>query len=277
MGRCGRMTALAALAAIVLVAAPMAVAKSAEAAACNASITLPKDFCATVCRQGRTCPPNGGGRDGTLYVNTWSGADYGNDKPPAGGFLLAFKDTKGTGSADIKERFGASGPRAVMAAPASASTRMHFMPRSMTGSCAIPSNPAKRFRPPSPLLSLSNGDTQAGAFRNTAVTRRLKLTNVQNASVPSVQCTNPNPLSELNQWTIASVDADGTMATGCDCLVPAFRSHLGVNNSHHQSRADAVVCSSCIGPCSCSNWSNPTRSLFPSFCYAHNTFRYGQP
>jgi glucose/arabinose dehydrogenase len=44
------------------------------------------------------------GRDGTLYVNT----SYDNDKSPTGGFLLALKDTKGTGSADLKERFGAT-------------------------------------------------------------------------------------------------------------------------------------------------------------------------
>jgi hypothetical protein len=108
MARISRDCGHAALAAIVLVAAPMAFARSAEAAAC-----MPASLCHgllrhCLCRQGRTCPPNGGGSCGTLYVNTWSGADYGNDKPPAGGFLLALKDTTGTGSADIKERFGGS-------------------------------------------------------------------------------------------------------------------------------------------------------------------------
>ena len=44
--------------------------------------------------------------DGTVYVNTWSGVYYGNDTPPAGGFLIALKDTKGTGHADMNVRFG---------------------------------------------------------------------------------------------------------------------------------------------------------------------------
>jgi hypothetical protein len=72
----------AALAAIVLVAAPMAVAGSAEAAACIAGITLPKGFCATIFAD-KVGPARqmAVGRDGTLYVNTWSRADYGNDKP----------------------------------------------------------------------------------------------------------------------------------------------------------------------------------------------------
>jgi glucose/arabinose dehydrogenase len=66
-------------------------------------------FCATIfadkvghARQMAVAP------DGTLYVNSWSGTYYGDDKPPAGGFLLALKDTKGTGSADAQERFGAT-------------------------------------------------------------------------------------------------------------------------------------------------------------------------
>ena len=44
--------------------------------------------------------------DGTVYVNTWSGIYYGNDKPHDGGFLIALKDTKGTGHADVNVRFG---------------------------------------------------------------------------------------------------------------------------------------------------------------------------
>jgi glucose/arabinose dehydrogenase/mono/diheme cytochrome c family protein len=44
--------------------------------------------------------------DGVVYVNTWSGRYYGNDRPHAGGFLVALKDTKGTGKADVNERFG---------------------------------------------------------------------------------------------------------------------------------------------------------------------------
>jgi glucose/arabinose dehydrogenase/mono/diheme cytochrome c family protein len=38
----------------------------------------------------------------------WSGRYYGNDKPPAGGFLVALQDTKGDGRADNVVRFGPS-------------------------------------------------------------------------------------------------------------------------------------------------------------------------
>ncbi len=41
-----------------------------------------------------------------VYVNTWSGRYYGNDKPHSGGFLVALQDTKGTGHADVNVRFG---------------------------------------------------------------------------------------------------------------------------------------------------------------------------
>jgi len=41
-----------------------------------------------------------------VYVNTWSGTYYGNDKTPAGGFLVALQDTKGDGRADVVSRFG---------------------------------------------------------------------------------------------------------------------------------------------------------------------------
>jgi glucose/arabinose dehydrogenase len=44
--------------------------------------------------------------NGVLYVNTWSGRYYRNDKPPAGGFLIALKDTTGNGRADVVVRFG---------------------------------------------------------------------------------------------------------------------------------------------------------------------------
>ena len=44
--------------------------------------------------------------DGVLDVNTWSGVYYGNDKPPAGGFLVALQDKSGGGKADAVERFG---------------------------------------------------------------------------------------------------------------------------------------------------------------------------
>jgi glucose/arabinose dehydrogenase len=73
----------------------------------NGGITLPPGFCATVfadnlghARQMVFGP------DGVLYVNTWSGTYYHNDKVPPGGFLIALKDSKGDGHADKIERFG---------------------------------------------------------------------------------------------------------------------------------------------------------------------------
>jgi glucose/arabinose dehydrogenase/mono/diheme cytochrome c family protein len=73
----------------------------------NGAITPPPGFCATVfadnighARQMVLAP------NGVLYVNTWSGRYYRNDKPPAGGFLIALKDTTGNGRADVVVRFG---------------------------------------------------------------------------------------------------------------------------------------------------------------------------
>ncbi len=73
----------------------------------NGGITLPPGFCATVFADNigharhLVIAPNG-----VVYVNTWSGRYYGNDTPPAGGFLVALQDTKGTGKADVVRRFG---------------------------------------------------------------------------------------------------------------------------------------------------------------------------
>jgi glucose/arabinose dehydrogenase/mono/diheme cytochrome c family protein len=73
----------------------------------DAGLSLPNGFCATIfadkvghARQLVVTP------DGTVYVNTWSGVYYNNDTPPEGGFLIALKDTKGTGHADVNVRFG---------------------------------------------------------------------------------------------------------------------------------------------------------------------------
>jgi glucose/arabinose dehydrogenase/cytochrome c5 len=75
----------------------------------DVGLSLPRGFCATVfadrighARQMAVGP------DGTLYVNTWSGVYYANDKPHDGGFLVALKDTKGAGKADVRVRFGPS-------------------------------------------------------------------------------------------------------------------------------------------------------------------------
>ena len=88
-------------------AAPSAYSQEKDCPASEADIMLPKGFCATVfadkvghARQAVVAP------DGTLYLNTWSGVYYNNDTPHEGGFLVALKDTKGTGSADVVSRFG---------------------------------------------------------------------------------------------------------------------------------------------------------------------------
>ncbi len=100
----------------LLASAPAALAQGGPsraapaAAACagdNGGITLAPGFCASVFADNigharhLVVAPNG-----VVYVNTWSGRYYGNDKPPAGGFLVALQDTKGTGEADVVTRFG---------------------------------------------------------------------------------------------------------------------------------------------------------------------------
>jgi len=80
---------------------------SGECPSGNAGLSLPKGFCATVfadnighARQMAV------GKDGTVYANTWSGVYYKNTDLPPGGFIVAMKDTKGTGTADVVKRFG---------------------------------------------------------------------------------------------------------------------------------------------------------------------------
>jgi glucose/arabinose dehydrogenase len=92
---------------IHLVSFGPAMSEESTCAVTDADISLPKGFCATIfadkvghARQIVAAP------DGTVYVNTWSGVYYGNDTPPSGGFLIALKDTKGTGHADVNIRFG---------------------------------------------------------------------------------------------------------------------------------------------------------------------------
>jgi glucose/arabinose dehydrogenase/cytochrome c5 len=104
--------------AALLTAAPPALAQSrstgsapAGCARDNGGITLSPGFCATVFADNighirhMAVAPNG-----VLYVNTWSGRYFHNDTPPPGGFLVALKDSKGSGSADVIERFGAGVP-----------------------------------------------------------------------------------------------------------------------------------------------------------------------
>ncbi|HTQ54939.1 MAG TPA: c-type cytochrome [Bryobacteraceae bacterium] len=73
----------------------------------DSGLKLPAGFCATVfadnighARHMAVSP------SGVLYVNTWSGAYYGSEKPREGGFLVALQDKTGTGKADVIERFG---------------------------------------------------------------------------------------------------------------------------------------------------------------------------
>jgi glucose/arabinose dehydrogenase/mono/diheme cytochrome c family protein len=73
----------------------------------DSGLKLPSGFCATIFADGIgharhiVVAPNG-----VLYVNTWSGRYYGNDKPHDGGFLVALQDKAGAGKADVVERFG---------------------------------------------------------------------------------------------------------------------------------------------------------------------------
>jgi glucose/arabinose dehydrogenase len=106
-----RATGSAVLACLAIVAgSAQAASEPAAKASCNsgaAGIKLPPGFCATVfadnighARHMAVSPR------GVVYVNTWSGRYYGNDSVPAGGFLVALKDTDGDGKADLNERFG---------------------------------------------------------------------------------------------------------------------------------------------------------------------------
>ena len=81
-----------------------------KSAACpedDTGLRLPAGFCATVFADAI-----GHARhlvvaaNGVVYVNTWSGRYYGNDKPHAGGFLVALQDTNGSGKANVNQRFG---------------------------------------------------------------------------------------------------------------------------------------------------------------------------
>ncbi|WP_052699195.1 PQQ-dependent sugar dehydrogenase [Hyphomicrobium sp. 99] len=78
-------------------------ALAAEEQSCNANagITLPKGFCATIFADHVGAPRHlAVGSDGTVYVNNR------HRKPTPGGSLLALKDSKGDGHADIIQRFG---------------------------------------------------------------------------------------------------------------------------------------------------------------------------
>ncbi len=95
-------------AASVVFARDQAAAPATRAPACqNAGLKLPAGFCATVFADhighARHLAVAG---SGVVYVTTWSGRYYGNQPPPAGGFLVALQDTSGRGKADVVRRFG---------------------------------------------------------------------------------------------------------------------------------------------------------------------------
>jgi glucose/arabinose dehydrogenase len=87
--------------------------RSAAPAGCprdDSGLKLPPGFCATV-----FADDTGHARhlvvspDGVVYVNTWSGRYYATDgrtQPSDRGFLVALKDTQGTGKADVIQHFG---------------------------------------------------------------------------------------------------------------------------------------------------------------------------
>jgi glucose/arabinose dehydrogenase/mono/diheme cytochrome c family protein len=81
----------------------------------NGGLSLPPGFCATLFADHLGHARHlAVAADGTVYVNTWSGDyyTYGHvDKLPPGGFLVALRDTHGTGHADVISRFGDGVPQ----------------------------------------------------------------------------------------------------------------------------------------------------------------------
>ena len=73
----------------------------------NGGLTLPPGFCATIFADSIgharhvVVAPNG-----DVYVNTWSGAYFGGDKGPPGGYLVLLRDTTHDGRADVITHFG---------------------------------------------------------------------------------------------------------------------------------------------------------------------------
>ena len=75
----------------------------------DSSLHLPAGFCASVFADhighARHLVVSG---SGVVYVNTWSGRYYAGQPVHPGGFLIALRDTTGSGRANIVERFGAT-------------------------------------------------------------------------------------------------------------------------------------------------------------------------
>jgi glucose/arabinose dehydrogenase len=83
---------------------------SSEASVCkgdNGGLSLSPGFCATIFADNVGHARHMAVSDaGVVYVNTWSGDYFDNDKVPDGGFLLALQDTQHSGQADVIKRFG---------------------------------------------------------------------------------------------------------------------------------------------------------------------------
>jgi hypothetical protein len=78
-------------------ASPLVSAQTNGCGGDNGGITLSPGFCATIFADNLGhARQMAFGPNGVLYLNTWSGGYYQDDKPPEGGFLVA----------DMIERFG---------------------------------------------------------------------------------------------------------------------------------------------------------------------------
>ena len=163
----GRHVASVALAVAGVLAVPALIA------VLNSRLATAQD--ATTSRQPERCPGDNGGltlspgfcasifadnlghvrhmvvaSDGTVYANTWSGRYFPNSPPPPGGFLLALKDTKGTGRADVVERFGATVAGGGHGGSGIRIYKGGSMPRNPIASCVMSSPPDRclpRVRP----------------------------------------------------------------------------------------------------------------------------------
>jgi glucose/arabinose dehydrogenase/mono/diheme cytochrome c family protein len=88
-------------------AAPVATEAASTCKGENGGLSLSPGFCATIFADNLGHARHMVVSDANvLYVNTWSGEYFDNDKVPAGGFLIALQDTKHAGHADLIKRFG---------------------------------------------------------------------------------------------------------------------------------------------------------------------------
>lgn len=75
----------------------------------NGGLSLAPGFCATIYADNLGHARHVAvAADGTVYVNTWSGPYYRDAKARTDAFVVALRDTKGNGHADVVQRFGAT-------------------------------------------------------------------------------------------------------------------------------------------------------------------------